>query len=255
MIDLSKYEVWFVPGSQSLYGEAVLATVAEHAREIADAFSKSPVIPVKVVCKPVMKTPDSIRELCLEANRAENCVGLILWMHTFSPAQAWIPGLQSLNKPFVHLHTQFNAELPWSTIDMDFMNLNQSAHGDREFGFITSRLGLRRKVVAGFWQDEDVQSELATWTRAACAWRDAQTLRVARFGDNMRQVAVTEGNKVGARINLGYSVEGFGVGDLVDRVSEATDHDVDSLIAEYEASYTLSEALQARGTKRVREYV
>jgi len=250
MIDLSRLELWFVPGAQSLYGEAALTEVANHSRKIVHALSTSAVMPVKIICQPVMTTPESIKELCLDANRAGNCIGIVTWMHTFSPAQIWIPGLRSLQKPFVHLHTQFNRELPWSTIDMDFMNLNQSAHGDREFGFIASRLRINHKVIAGFWQDEEVQNELATWVRAACAWHDAQTLKVARFGDNMRQVAVTEGDKIEAKIKLGYSVDGYGVGDLVDSVQEVTDREVDSLIAEYEASYILSEPLQVNGQKR-----
>lgn len=250
MIDLGKYEVWFVPGSQSLYGEATLAKVEEHSNQIADELSNSPEIPVKIVCRPVMKDSASILQLCMEANQAANCVGIITWMHTFSPAQMWIPGLKLLRKPLLHLHTQYNRELPWSTIDMDFMNLNQSAHGDREFGFITSRLRVPRKVVAGFWRDQETRNEISVWARAACAWRDTQTLRLARFGDNMRQVAVTEGDKVEARIKFGYSVEGFGVGDLVDRVQQVSSQDVDALVAEYEASYTLAEPLQAGKQKR-----
>ena len=177
-----------------------------------------------------MTTAESILELCLEANRAKHCIGIITWMHTFSPAQMWIPGLRALRKPFAHLHTQFNRDLPWSTIDMDFMNLNQSAHGDREFGFIGSRLRINHKVIAGFWQDQDVRHELATWTRAACAWHDAQTLKIARFGDNMRDVAVTEGDKIAAKIRLGYSVCGYGVGDLVDTVEDVSAHEVDRLV-------------------------
>lgn len=250
MIDLAKYEVWFVPGSQTLYGEATLTKVAEHSRQIAGELSGAPEIPVKVVCRPVMKDAASIQELCMEANRAANCVGIITWMHTFSPAQMWIPGLKLLRKPLLHLHTQFNRELPWSTIDMDFMNLNQSAHGDREFGHITSRLHVPRKVVAGYWQDEEVRSEIATWMRAASAWHDSQKLKVARFGDNMRQVAVTEGDKVEARIKFGYSVEGHGVGDLVDYVRQVSAGDVDAVISEYEASYTLAEPLRAGKEKR-----
>lgn len=250
MIDLTKFEVWFIPGSQTLYGEATLAKVAEHSREIADELSRSLEIPARVICQPVMKDAASIQEMCLEANRAENCVGILTWMHTFSPAQMWIPGLKSLRKPLLHLHTQFNRELPWSTIDMDFMNLNQSAHGDREFGFITSRMRIPRKVVAGYWRDKEVRDEIATWTRAACAWHDSQTLRVARFGDNMRQVAVTEGDKVEARIKLGYSVEGYGVGDLVDQIQRVSAKDVDDLIEGYEASYTLAEPLRSGNAKR-----
>ena len=250
MIDLSRFEVWFVPGAQLLYGEVTLGKVTDHAREMVNALSSAPGMPVKIVCQPVMVTAESILELCLEANRSRNCIGIITWMHTFSPAQMWIPGLLALREPLAHLHTQFNRDLPWSTIDMDFMNLNQSAHGDREFGFIGSRLRINRKVIAGFWQDQDVQDQLATWTRAACAWHDAQSLKIARFGDNMREVAVTEGDKVAAKIRLGYSVLGYGVGDLVDRVQEVPDHDVDRMLSEYEASYILSEPLRPKGKQR-----
>jgi L-arabinose isomerase len=177
-------------------------------------------------------------------------VGLILWMHTFSPAKMWIAGLKALTKPFLHLHTQYNRELPWSTIDMDFMNLNQAAHGDREFGFIGTRMRLNRKVVVGFWQDADVLGEIATWMRAACAWDDAKNMKIARFGDNMRQVAVTEGDKVEAQIRLGYSVNGYGIGDLADRVNQITDREVDRLVSEYDASYDVTESLRANGAQR-----
>src|SRR5512143_1876761 len=223
MIDTNKLEVWFVTGSQHLYGDATLKKVAEHAQAMALGLSRSGSLPVKVVFKPVVTTPQAIRDICLDANYTRNCIGLITWMHTFSPAKMWIAGLNSLQKPFVHLHTQFNRELPWSSIDMDFMNLNQSAHGDREFGFIGSRMRLRRKVVVGFWQNDDVLSSLATWMRAASAWHDAQGARIARFGDNMSEVAVTEGDKVEAQIRFGYSVNGYGVGDLVKCVGSVTD--------------------------------
>ena len=250
MIDLSRFEVWFVVGAQSLYGEGPLGTVADHAREMTNALSSVPGMPVKIVCQPVMVTAESILEMCLEANRSRSCIGIITWMHTFSPAQMWIPGLLALRKPLAHLHTQFNCDLPWSTIDMDFMNLNQSAHGDREFGFIGSRLRINRKVIAGFWQDQDVQDEVATWIRDACAWHDAQTLKIARFGDNMRDVAVTEGDKIAAKIRLGYSVCGFGAGDLVDRIEKVADDEVDHILAEYEAAYILSEPLRSEGKQR-----
>jgi len=250
MIDLSRFEVWFVVGAQSLYGEGPLGTVADHAREMTNALSSVPGMPVKIVCQPVMVTAESILEMCLEANRSRSCIGIITWMHTFSPAQMWIPGLLALRKPLAHLHTQFNCDLPWSTIDMDFMNLNQSAHGDREFGFIGSRLRINRKVIAGFWQDQDVQDEVATWIRAACAWHDAQTLKIARFGDNMRDVAVTEGDKIAAKIRLGYSVCGYGVGDLVDRIEKVAEDEVDHILAEYEAAYILSEPLRSEGKQR-----
>jgi L-arabinose isomerase len=172
MIDFRNLEVWFLTGSQHLYGEETLATVGEHSAAIVRGISDAAGLPVKIVHKPVLTTPDAITEMCGEANRASNCIGLIAWMHTFSPAKMWIRGLTSLQKPFVHLHTQFNRDLPWSSIDMDFMNLNQSAHGDREFGFIGSRLQLDRKVIVGFWQDAEVTDRLSAWSRAAAAWHD-----------------------------------------------------------------------------------
>jgi len=250
MINLKEFEVWFVTGSQHLYGEAALRKVAEHSTEIAQFLSKSKNIPVKVVFKPVLTTPAAITELCMEANNAKNCVGLITWMHTFSPAKMWIAGLNALRKPFVHLHTQYNKELPWSEIDMDFMNLNQAAHGDREFGFIGSRMRLNRKVIVGFWQDEEVLARLGVWARAACAWNDAQGGKVARFGDNMREVAVTEGDKVEAQIRLGYSVNGYGIGDLVKYVNNVTDAEVDKLVAEYDGRYAVAEPLRKGGAQR-----
>lgn len=247
MENLKELEVWFVTGSQHLYGDAALKEVAEHSQKISQGLSQSKQIPVKVVFKPVVTTPGAISELCLEANNAKNCIGLITWMHTFSLAKMWIVGLNALQKPFVHLHTQFNRELPWATIDMDFMNLNQSAHGDREFGFIGSRMRLNRKVIVGFWQDEDVLTELGIWMRAACAWHDMQGARIARFGDNMRDVAVTEGDKVEAQIRLGFSVYGYGVGDLVEYVNAATDADVNRLTSEYEEGYVVTKALRRGG--------
>ncbi len=243
MIDLKNFEVWFITGSQHLYGPDTLAKVAEHSRQIASAFNDSNQIPVKVVYKPVLTTPEAIRELCLEANASKNCVGLITWMHTFSPAKMWIGGLSILKKPFVHLHTQFNREIPWAEIDMDFMNLNQSAHGDREFGFICTRMGLNRKVIVGCWQDNDVQDALGAWTRAACGWDDLQNCRIARLGDNMRDVGVTEGDKVEAQIQLGYSVYGYGIGDLAVNIEKITDDEIDRLIAEYKDLYILSPSL------------
>ncbi|MGD0382547.1 MAG: L-arabinose isomerase [Thermoguttaceae bacterium] len=250
MLNLKEFEVWFVTGSQHLYGEAALKKVAEHSAEIAQSLSRSGKIPVKVAFKPVVTTPGAITELCMEANNAKNCVGLITWMHTFSPAKMWIAGLKALRKPFVHLHTQYNKELPWSEIDMDFMNLNQAAHGDREFGFIGSRMRLNRKIVVGFWRDGEVLSQLGSWMRAACAWHDAQGGKVARFGDNMREVAVTEGDKVEAQLRLGYSVNGYGIGDLVKYVSAVTDADIDKLVAEYDAQYAVAEGLRKGGAQR-----
>ena len=249
-MNLKVFEAWFVTGSQHLYGEATLRKVEQHAREIAQGLSASGRIAVQIAFKPVLTTPEAIYALCLGANQARNCVGLITWMHTFSPAKMWIAGLGALQKPFLHLHTQFNREIPWSEIDMDFMNLNQSAHGDREFGFIASRMRKNRKVVVGFWQDEEVQTDIATWTRAACAWHDAQGARIARFGDNMREVAVTEGDKVEAQIRLGYSVNGYGLGDLVKYVSQSSDAEVDKLVAEYDDRYQVAEPLRPDGKQR-----
>jgi L-arabinose isomerase len=249
MIDLKQNEVWFVTGSQHLYGPETLEKVAEHSREIAAALGNSPHIPVRVVFKPVLTTSESIRELCLEANSTKSCIGLITWMHTFSPAKMWIAGLSLLKKPFAHLHTQYNREIPWAEIDMDFMNLNQAAHGDREFGFIGSRLRLERKVVVGHWQDEDVQRKLGAWVRAASAWADWQGGRIARFGDNMRDVAVTEGDKVEAQIKLGYEVHGYGVGDLVKVVHEVGDAEIDKLVEEYLSMYEVAVDLKPGGVR------
>lgn len=250
MIDLKAYEVWFVAGSQHLYGEATLNKVEQHSREMAQWMSSSGKLPVKIIFKAVLTTPDAITELCREANNNPNCIGLITWMHTFSPAKMWIAGLKALRKPFVHLHTQYNRDLPWSEIDMDFMNLNQSAHGDREFGFISSRMRLNRKVIVGFWQDDDVLSGIATWMRAASAWHDSQGARIARLGDNMREVAVTEGDKVEAQIQLGYSVNGYGVGELVKFVDSIAEDDIDRLVAEYDDSYIVVESLRPNGNQR-----
>jgi L-arabinose isomerase len=238
---LNSLEVWFVTGSQHLYGAKTLQQVAENSQKIAESLGKDSAIPVKVIYKPVVTTPDEIRNLCREANNTEKCIGLVLWMHTFSPAKMWIAGLLSLTKPFLHLHTQFNRDLPWPTIDMDFMNLNQAAHGDREFGFITARLRLARKVVVGFWQEPGTVSEIATWTRAAAAWHDSRNLKIARFGDNMRDVAVTEGDKVAAQAQFGYSVSGYGVADLVERMNQVPDADVNKLVTEYRETYTITQ--------------
>ena len=249
MIDLSQNEVWFVTGSQHLYGPKTIEQVAEHSREIAAFLGASAHIPVKIVFKPVLTTPEAITDLCLEANSTKNCIGLITWMHTFSPAKMWINGLTRLKKPFLHLHTQYNREIPWSEIDMNFMNLNQAAHGDREFGFIGSRLRLNRKVVVGFWQDADVLSSVGAWTRAASAWADAQGGKLARFGDNMRDVAVTEGDKVEAQIQLGYDVYGYGVGDLVKVVNQASDAEIDRLVQQYVDEYDVAPALKPGGER------
>ncbi len=243
-------EFWFLTGSQHLYGDDVLRQVADHSKEIARSLEASLGISVRIIGKPVLTTPEEIRACCLDATREDNCAGIIAWMHTFSPAKMWIGGLKALNKPLLHLHTQFNRDIPWSTIDMNFMNLNQSAHGDREFGHIMTRLGMNRKVVVGHWQDPEVSRKINVWVRAALAWNDWQGARFCRFGDNMRQVAVTDGDKVEAEIKFGYSVNGYGVGDLVGAISKVSDKDIQSLVKEYEDTYTLSSALQKNGASR-----
>ncbi len=246
---LKKFELWFVTGSQHLYGPDTLEQVAVHSRKIAEGLNNSRHIPVNIIFKPVVKTAEEIKNVVIDANNAPSCIGLILWMHTFSPAKMWISGLTTLQKPFLHLHTQFNRDLPWSEIDMDFMNLNQAAHGDREFGFISSRLRIQRKVVVGHWENEEVQRKVGLWSRAAAGWQEMRTLKVARFGDNMRNVAVTEGDKVGAQIQLGLTVHGFGVGDLVAEINKVKDADIDKLVSKIEADYVVVPELK-KGGKR-----
>lgn len=240
MINLKEYEIWFVTGSQHLYGPEVLDEIAAHSKEIAAFLGGSPYIPTRVICKPVMTTVEDITRLCQEANASEKCAGLVTWMHTFSPAKKWINGLKILQKPMAHLHTQYYREIPWADIDMDYMNLHQSAHGDREFGFVGARLRMNRKVVVGHWQDEAVQKELGIWSRAACAMADSQKGKLARFGDNMREVAVTEGNKVSAEITFGYNVYGYGIGDLVKVVNKVSDSEIDKLVKVYLDAYTVA---------------
>lgn len=247
MIDLAHLEVWFATGSQHLYGDDALREVADHARQVAQGLDEASEIPVKVIFKPVVTTADAVRELCEEASSSKRCIGVIAWMHTFSPAKMWIGGLSVLRKPLAHLHTQYHRDIPWSSIDMDFMNLHQSAHGGREFGHICTRMGKTRKVVVGHWQDPEVLERLGVWARAACAFSDAQGARIARFGDNMREVAVTEGDKVAAQMQFGYSVNGYGMGDLAASVDAATDADVDALLAEYDDAYRMVEELRSDG--------
>lgn len=249
MINLKQFEIWFITGSQHLYGEDTLKQVAEHSETIAKHFDDASVIPVKVVFKPVLTGPSEIYKLCLEVNNAQNCIGIITWMHTFSPAKMWIAGLKALRKPFLHLHTQFNRDIPWSDIDMDFMNLNQSAHGDREFGFIGSRMRLERKVVVGHWKDPEVHERIKVWARAACGWHDLQGARFARFGDNMREVAVTEGDKVEAQIKFGFSVNGYGVGDLISYINQTQETHINKLVEEYQDKYTLAAGLRKGGSQ------
>lgn len=250
MIDISKKEIWFVTGSQHLYGEETLRQVAANSQEIVKGLNTSSHIPVNIIFKPTVKTPDEITNICQQANAEKNCIGLITWMHTFSPAKMWIVGLNILNKPICHLHTQFNAEIPWSTIDMDFMNLNQSAHGDREFGYIMSRMRKKRKVVVGHWQSERVQKKLGIWSRVVLGWDDLQNLKVARFGDNMREVAVTDGDKVEAQIRFGMSVNGYDSSDIVKHIEKVSESDLNKLLDVYEASYELTPSLKKGGEKR-----
>ncbi len=247
--NLADIEIWFITGSQHLYGPETLEQVAAHSEQIVGALNESERIPLRMVFRPTVTTPEEIRAVCLEANNTPQCGGLIMWMHTFSPAKMWIGGLTALRKPFVHLHTQFNRDLPWGEIDMDFMNLNQAAHGDREFGFIGTRLRLDRKVVVGHWQDPDVQDRLATWMRAARGWHDLQGAKFARFGDNMRYVAVTEGDKVAAEARFGYAVNGYGIGDLVERVDAVRDAEINRLVAEYEERYDVAAELRRGGER------
>ena len=250
MIDLKKSEVWFVTGSQDLYGEETLQKVAQHSQTIAASLNNSELIPITIVYKPTVKSAEEIYALCIEANSSKHCIGIIAWMHTFSPAKMWIGGLKVLFKPLLHFHTQFNRDIPWASIDMDFMNLNQSAHGDREFGFLMSRMRLNRKVVVGYWEDPESLDKINVWSRAAAAWHDWQSAKFARFGDNMRNVAVTEGDKVEAEIKFGYSVNTYGVGDLVTVINETSEKQIDTLLEEYEDSYSLVDSLLKGGDQR-----
>jgi len=236
-----KYEIWFITGSQHLYGPETLKQVDEDSKIIVEGLTNGGNVPVTLVFKPVVKTPDEILQICIQANSNENCIGLITWMHTFSPAKMWIGGLKILNKPYMHLHTQFNRDLPWSEIDMDYMNLHQSAHGGREYGFVNARMRKSRKVVVGHWKDDNIQKQVGNWCRTAIGWADSQGLKVARFGDNMREVAVTEGDKVEAQIKFGWQISAYGVGDLVEYVKKVTDAEVDALYKEYEKLYDVAD--------------
>ncbi len=249
MRNLPKSEVWLVTGAQELYGPGPLKQVSDNSKAIAKGLNAAPGLPYPLVFKSVLTTSDAIRSVCLEANQAPRCAGLVLWMHTFSPSRMWIGGLSALRKPFAHLHTQFNRDLPWSEIDMDFMNLNQAAHGDREAGFLHARMRLPRKIIVGHWQDPEVVERLASWMRVARGWQDMQGARFARFGDNMRRVGVTEGDKVSAETRFGYSVDGFGVGDLVAEVRAVTESKVTGLCAEYAERYAVAPALGRGGPR------
>jgi L-arabinose isomerase len=233
---MSTPEIWFLTGSQHLYGSETLRQVAANSEQIAASLG--------VTFKPVLTDPDAIRAICLEANADPNCAGVILWMHTFSPAKMWIGGLTQLKKPVLHLHTQFNRDLPWASIDMDFMNLNQAAHGDREAGHLHARLGLARAIAVGHWSDPRVRERIERWSRVAYGWQALQTTKICRFGDNMRQVSVTEGDKVSAEIKFGFSVNGYGLGDLVAVMNDVSDSEVSSLIQEYDELYDIGDELR-----------
>lgn len=250
MENIKKMEIWFVTGSQHLYGEETLKQVAIDAETIAQGLNEKINFPVSIIYKPTVTTSDEIYKICLEANHNEKCIGLITWMHTFSPAKMWIAGLTNLKKPFVQFHTQSNRCIPWSEIDMDFMNLNQTAHGGREFGFIGSRLRKERKVIVGYWEDEEPIHELETFIRAAAAWHDSKQLKIARFGDNMREVAVTEGDKVEAQIKFGYSVSGYGLGDLTKYLETIQQDEIDAILKDYEEKYVVDEKLKEKGDMR-----
>ena len=247
MRHLSTPTLWFVTGSQHLYGPGPLEEVASNARRVARELDAAAAVPLAVQYEALVTTPDEVRAVIAEANADAGCAGLILWMHTFSPAKMWIGGLAALRKPFCHLHTQFNRELPWESIDMDFMNLNQAAHGDREAGSLHTRMRLGRKVVVGHWSDPEVQDRLGAWARAVHAWHDLQGARFARIGDNMREVAVTEGDKVAAEMRFGFAVNGYGPGDVVEHVDEVREASVDALIEEYEQRYRVSSELRPGG--------
>ena len=249
-IDISTKEIWFVTGSQHLYGAETLKQVASNSQKIAKGLDASKHIPVKIIYKPTVKTPNEITDICQQASANKNCIGIITWMHTFSPAKMWIKGLTILTKPLCHLHTQFNAEIPWDSIDMDFMNLNQSAHGDREFGFMMSRMRKQRKVVVGHWQEERVHQKLGIWSRVALGWDEFQNLKVARIGDNMREVAVTEGDKVEAQLRFGFSVNGYDSSDVVNHIDKISDNDVNTLLKEYGDTYDLTPSLKLGGDKQ-----
>ncbi len=242
-------ELWMYAGSQHLYGPGPLEEVRKHAAEIARGLDGAETIPHTIVFKSVLTTPEEISAAVQEINGSDRCIGVVLWMHTFSPAKMWITGLARLQRPILHLHTQYNRDIPWDSIDMDFMNLNQTAHGGREFGFMMTRMGIDRKVVVGHWKSESVHARIASWARAAAAHASMQGAKVARFGDNMRNVAVTEGDKVSAEMTFGYSVNGYGIGDLVAYFNSVSDADIDDLVQQYETDYSVAAELRRGGDR------
>ena len=242
-------EIWFLTGSQSLYGEETLKTVAEQSQEVCAMLSKNINVPVTIVWKPVLLTPEAIRRAMIDASASENCLGVITWMHTFSPAKMWISGLNALQKPLLHLNTQLNSQLPWATLDMDFMNLNQAAHGDREYGHIAARLNVPRKVVVGHVSEAMTNTRIADWIRATIGWDTAQNLKLARFGDNMRYVAVTDGDKTSAQMRFGMSIEAYGVNALIASVDAVAESQIDQLVSEYQDLYSVAPELMIRGAR------
>ncbi len=247
------YKFWFCTGSQDLYGDECLQHVAEHSAIIVEALNKSGNLPFEVVLKPTLLTNEMIRRTFNEANADEDCAGVITWMHTFSPAKSWILGLQEFRKPLLHLHTQFNQEIPYDTIDMDFMNENQSAHGGREYGHIVSRMGIERKVIVGFWDDKAVQDKIASWMRTAVGVMESSHIRVMRIADNMRNVAVTEGDKVEAQIKFGWEVDAYPVNEIAEAVAQVSKGDIEALVEEYYDKYEI--LLEGRDPKEFREHV
>jgi L-arabinose isomerase len=250
MKELQNLKIWFLTGTQYLYGEETLRQISQNAQWVVEGLNKSKAIPLEIVFKPILKTQEEITQICSDASSDSTCIGLIAWMHTFSPSKMWINGLKKLHLPLLHLHTQFNNEIPWSTIDMDFMNLNQSAHGDREFGHIVTRLKIKRKVVVGHWEKKEVRLSIAYWVRAALGYHEMQHLKVCRLGDNMREVAVTEGDKVEAQIQFGFSVNSYDASDIVHEIKQIKSEEVEELMRVYEEEYTLADNLKEGGSKR-----
>ena len=253
MLQEKNYQFWFCTGSQDLYGEECLAHVAEHAKKIVEALNTSGNLPYEVVWKPTLITNELIRRTLNQANMEETCAGVITWMHTFSPAKSWILGLQEYRKPLLHLHTQFNREIPYDAIDMDFMNENQAAHGDREYGHIFSRLGMERKVVMGYWEDKDVQQKIGSWMRTAVGVIESSHVRVMRIADNMRNVAVTEGDKVEAQIQFGWEVDAYPVNEIAEAVEAVSQGDINALVEEYYTKYKI--LLEGRDEQEFRRHV
>ena len=253
MLRKKEYKFWFCTGSQDLYGDECLGKVAEHSKKIVEGLNNSGFLPYEVVWKPTLITNELIRKTFNEANLDDTCAGVITWMHTFSPAKSWILGLQEFRKPLLHLHTQFNEELPYDSIDMDFMNENQSAHGDREYGHIVSRMRIERKVVVGHWTDPVVAGKIAIWMRTAIGIIESSHIRVMRVADNMRNVAVTEGDKVEAQIKFGWEIDAYPVNEIAESVAAVSEADVNALVEEYYDKYEI--LLEGRDPGEFRKHV